>query len=59
MPAIGTRRTRPNKPTQIWVKDDLKDGTWVDEDGEEALVCDVCGFEAKSAGGLSTHQRTH
>ncbi len=25
----------------------------------EEHVCDVCGFEAKSAGGLGSHSRTH
>lgn len=26
---------------------------------EDAHVCDVCGFEAKTAGGLGAHHRTH
>lgn len=28
-------------------------------DDEGSLVCDECGFEAKSAAGLGAHQRTH
>lgn len=29
------------------------------EDADESHVCDECGFEAKSAGGLTRHQKTH
>lgn len=25
----------------------------------ESHVCDVCGFEAKNAGGLASHRRSH
>lgn len=66
---ILARRVRRNKPNQI-----LTENGWVDvstfgdpppEDYVEPdmtafgdLVCD-CGFEAKTAGGLTTHQRTH
>ena len=28
-------------------------------DAEESHICDVCGFEAKTAGGLASHQRSH
>jgi len=31
---------------------------WVDVDGDD-VSCDECDFVSKSAGGLSSHQRTH
>lgn len=33
--------------------------TRADDTGEDSLVCDECGFEAKTAGGLASHQRSH
>jgi len=47
---IVARRVRRNKPDQI-----------VYEDGTREDVSDMCdcGFVAKSAGGLTTHQRSH
>lgn len=38
--------TEPDEPTE-------------GSDGEDLLVCDECGFEAKSSAGLGAHQRTH
>lgn len=32
---------------------------WKGEDEEAEYVCDECGFEAASAGGLKTHERSH
>lgn len=65
---IVARRVRRNKPDRV----QFDDGTWVDvtsldqATGEtpdtttiDEPVCDACGFVAKSAGGLSSHQRVH
>jgi hypothetical protein len=65
---IVARRVRRNKPDRV----QYEDGTWVDVatiDEKTAEkpdtttvgdpVCDVCGFVAKTAGGLATHQRSH
>lgn len=30
-----------------------------DTETDASLVCDVCGFEAKSTGGLTVHKRSH
>lgn len=30
-----------------------------EEEPEAEFVCDVCGFEAKTAGGLGSHRRSH
>ena len=55
------RMTHPDLPGVEIVVDEPKARNrrangWVDADGHP---CDVCGKSAKSAGGLSSHMRTH
>lgn len=57
---IVARQVRRNKPDRV----KFEDGTWVDVSSLDELsdvVVDVtdCGFVAKSAAGLGSHQRTH
>lgn len=51
---VGTKkRTAQNKArTPVADKAD-------DPDEDSGNVCDVCGFEAKTSGGLAAHQRSH
>jgi len=67
---ILAKRVRRNKPDRVLTEDGWVDVTTINDEPSEGVVldttafgdppvCDDCGFEAKSTGGLSTHQRTH
>lgn len=45
------KRTAPNKARTVEAVETKGD--------DEQHVCPACGFEAKSAGGLAAHQRSH
>lgn len=48
----GARKTSPQPAPAVVETTDAPTG-------DDELVCDECGFGAKSARGLAVHQRTH